>query len=166
MDREVVKGLELGTTLLLVATMLSLGTLIFWYARASADNSYEGAVIQNMETQSAELRGLEMAGITDMPLASIYSILTKEWRATSEVAMYDTKDKLITVARREENWILSEPLTNSDGKVVLTEMTGPERVLYAVEGGYYSNTLSGRAYVTVKLDEVTLTYKIEVKLQQ
>ena len=173
MERETAEGLRLGTMLLFVSAVLVVGLLVFWYARTYSDTFFEGAAQQNVAIKSAELDGLEIAGEKDMPLASLYSILSREWRAVSEIMMFDKDGSHIVTAHAQgPTWVLldenSDPttLTNADGTITLDKLGNPEQVLYATKGQRYSNRLSGRGYVTITKLESTMTYSILVKLQQ
>lgn len=173
MERETAEGLRLGTSLIFISAVLAVGLLVFWYARTYSDTFFEGAAQQNVAIKSAELDGLEIAGETDMPLASLYTILAREWRAVSEIMMFDKDGRhIVTATAQGPTWLLSDEngedttLTNADGTITLDKLGNPEQVLYAVQGQKYSNRLSGRGYVTVTKLESTMTYSILVQLQQ
>lgn len=178
MERETAEGLRLGTTLIFISAVLVVGLLVFWYARTYSNLFFEDAAQQNIAMKTVELSGLEVAGETDMPLASLYSILSREWRAVSEIIVFD-KDggHIVTASAQGDNWALLDldgnPITLT--KVVgadvtstlqINKLSGPEQVLYVMEGRIYSNRLRGRGYVTVTQIESTMTYSILVKLQQ
>lgn len=178
MERETVEGLRLGTTLIFISAVLVVGLLVFWYARTYSNLFFEDAAQQNIAMKTAELSGLEVAGETDMPLASLYSILSREWRAVSEIRVFD-KDggHIVTASAQGDKWALLDvdgnPITltkvagaDVTGTLQINKLSGPEQVLYAMEGRRYSNRLSGRGYVTVTQIESTMTYSILVRLQQ
>jgi len=178
MERETVEGLRLGTTLIFISAVLVVGLLVFWYARTYSNVFFEDAAQQNIAMKTAELSGLEVAGETDMPLASLYSILSREWRAVSEIRVFD-KDggHIVTASAQGDKWALLDvdgnPITltnvagaDGTGTLQINKLSGPEQVLYAMEGRRYSNRLSGRGYVTVTQIESTMTYSILVRLQQ
>ena len=178
MERETAEGLRLGTTLIFISAVLVVGLLVFWYARTYSNVFFEDAAQQNIAMKTAELSGLEVAGETDMPLASLYSILSREWRAVSEIRVFD-KDggHIVTASAQGDKWALLDvdgnPITltkvagaDGTGTLQINKLSGPEQVLYAMEGRRYSNRLSGRGYVTVTLIESTMTYSILVRLQQ
>lgn len=178
MERETVEGLRLGTTLIFISAVLVVGLLVFWYARTYSNLFFEDAAQQNIAMKTAELSGLEVAGETDMPLASLYSILSREWRAVSEIRVFD-KDggHIVTASAQGDKWALLDvdgnPITltkvagaDGTGTLQINKLSGPEQVLYAMEGRRYSNRLSGRGYVTVTQIESTMTYSILVRLQQ
>lgn len=178
MERETAEGLRLGTTLIFISAVLVVGLLVFWYARTYSNLFFEDAAQQNIAMKTAELRGLEIAGETDMPLASLYSILSREWRAVSEIRVYDKDDgHIVTASAQGDKWALLDvdgnPITltkvagaDVTGTLQINKLSGPEQVLYAMEGRRYSNRLSGRGYVTVTQIESTMTYSILVRLQQ
>ena len=178
MERETAEGLRLGTTLIFISAVLTVGLLVFWYARTYSNLFFEDAAQQNIAMKTAELSGLEVAGETDMPLASLYSILSREWRAVSEIIVFD-KDggHIVTASAQGDKWALLDidgnPITltkvagaDGTGTLQINKLSGPEQVLYAMEGRRYSNRLRGRGYVTVTQIESTMTYSILVKLQQ
>ena len=178
MERETVEGLRLGTSLILISAVLTVGLLVFWYARTYSNLFFEDAAQQNIAMKTVGLSGLEVAGETDMPLASLYSILSREWRAVSEIRVFD-KDggHIVTASAQGDKWALLDvdgnPITltnvagaDGTGTLQINKLSGPEQVLYAMEGRRYSNRLSGRGYVTVTQIESTMTYSILVRLQQ
>lgn len=178
MERETAEGLRLGTTLMFISAVLVVGLLVFWYARTYSNLFFEDAAQQNIAMKTVELSGLEVAGETDMPLASLYSILSREWRAVSEIRVFD-KDggHIVTASAQGDKWALLDvdgnPITltkvagvDGTGTLQINKLSGPEQVLYAMEGRRYSNRLSGRGYVTVTQIESTMTYSILVQLQQ
>ena len=183
MERETVEGLRLGTTLIFISAVLAVGLLVFWYARTYSNLFFEDAAQQNIAMKTAELRGLEIAGETDMPLAALYSILSREWRAVSEIRIEKVVDEdedededkerhIVTAQAVGPTWVLLDEngdpttITNADGTITLDKLGNPEQVLYVTEKGKYSNRLSGRGYVTVTQIESTMTYSILVRLQQ
>lgn len=182
MERETVEGLRLGTTLIFISAVLVVGLLVFWYARTYSNIFFEDAAQQNIAMKTAELRGLEVAGETDMPLASLYSILSREWRAVSEIRIEKGVDEdededederhIVTAQAVGPTWVLLDKngdpttITNADGTITLDKLGNPEQVLYVTEEGKYSNRLSGRGYVTVTQIESTMTYSILVRLQR
>lgn len=177
MERETVEGLRLGTTLIFISAVLVVGLLVFWYARTYSNLFFEDAAQQNIAMKTAELRGLEVAGETDMPLASLYSILSREWRAVSEIRIEKVVDEdeephIVTAQAVGPAWVLLDSngdpttITNADGTITLDKLGNPEQVLYVTEKGEYSNRLSGRGYVTVTQIESTMTYSILVRLQR
>ena len=179
MERETAEGLRLGTTLIFISAVLVVGLLVFWYARTYSNLFFEDAAQQNIAMKTAELRGLEIAGETDMPLAALYSILSREWRAVSEIRIVKVDDEdedkerhIVTAQAVGPTWVLLDEngdpttITNADGTITLDKLGNPEQVLYVTEEGKYSNRLSGRGYVTVTQIESTMTYSILVKLQQ
>lgn len=179
MERETAEGLRLGTTLIFISAVLTVGLLVFWYARTYSNLFFEDVAQQNIAMKTAELRGLEIAGETDMPLAALYSILSREWRAVSEIRIVKVVDEdedkerhIVTVQAVGPTWVLLDEngdpttITNADGTITLDKLGNPEQVLYVTEEGKYSNRLSGRGYVTVTQIESTMTYSILVKLQQ
>lgn len=179
MERETVEGLRLGTTLIFISAVLVVGLLVFWYARTYSNLFFEDAAQQNIAMKTAELSGLEVAGETDMPLASLYSILSREWRAVSEIRVHDKDDgHIVTASAQGDKWALLDddgnPITltkkvagaDGTGTLQINKLSGPEQVLYAMEGRLYSNRLRGRGYVTVTQIESTMTYSILVRLQQ
>lgn len=166
MDREVGEGINLGTMLTFIAATLTLGVLIFWYARLYSNQYFERAAAQNQAVSTLELDSISTSGILDVPLASVYNIVSREWRAVHEVAVFDKNGVLITKGEAKGlYWELSNSLTKADGGTV-TKLTAPEQVLYATAGMVYSDKISGRAFVSVTQSDVTKTYAIQVKLQQ
>jgi len=166
MEKETVDGLHLGTVLIILSATLAVGTIIFWYARMYSNSYFESAATQTIQVKTLELESLRTSGVKDVPMASIYSILAREWRAVSDVSVFNTAGTLITTATvNGQVWNLSAPLTKADGSS-LTQLVAPEQVLYATAGGLYSGKISGRAYVTVSQSESTKAYSLQVKLQQ
>lgn len=178
MERETAEGLRLGTTLIFISAVLLVGLLVFWYARTYSNIFFDNAAQQNTAIKTAELDGLAVSGETDMPLASLYSILSREWRAVEEIRMFDKNGgHIVTATTNGTKWVLSDvdgnPTTltkvaagSGTTTVQIDRLSGPEQVLYAMEGSRFSNRLSGRCNVTVTVNESTLAYSLLVRLQQ
>ena len=167
MDKETVEGLRLGTVLSIIAATLVIGSLVFWYAHMYAGLYFDKASAQNQQLQSVGLKALSTSAISDIPVASIYTVVSREWRAISAISVLDTSGTSITTAKTLGSvWVLTPALTKPDGVTVITSLVSPEQVLYAVTGKIYSTKLSGRAYVTVTQDTITQLYEVQVKLQQ
>ena len=62
MERETVEGLRLGTSLIFISAVLTVGLLVFWYARTYSNLFFEDAAQQNIAMKTVELSGLEVAG--------------------------------------------------------------------------------------------------------
>lgn len=172
MEKETVEGLRLGTVMILIAATLTVALLIFWYARQYSGKFFDSAAAQAEQAKSQELSALSLEGIMDVPLATMYTVIAREWRAVSEISVYprypqnnETLTPITTGVSKGTHWELSSPLVKADGTVVET-LTAPEQILYAGVGGYLNSRVSGRAYVTVRLEEITMTYVIDIYLQQ
>ncbi len=149
MEKETVEGLRLGTVMIIVAATLAVGSIIFWYARMYSGHYFDAAAAQNQQVKTLELDAINTEGIMDVPLASVYTIISREWRAVSDVSVFDKAGTLVKTATVNGTvWMLSEPLTKADGSAV-TKLIAPEQILYAASGGVYRSRLSGRAFLSV-----------------
>lgn len=165
LDREAVEGLRLGTVLMIVAATLTLGLLVFWFARLYAGEFYNDAASETVTMQTLGLDSLSVSGISDLPVASVYTIVAREWRAVYAVTVVNKAGAVITSGVTDGRvFNLTVPVTKAG--VSITKLTTPEQLLYITEGGVYSSRISGRAYVTVTQDSNTKAYTIELKLQQ
>lgn len=185
MGEEAVESLRFGVLLTFLSATLLVGILAFLIARSYSGKFFDSAAEQQSEMEVVGLLSLSQTSSKDMPVASLFTIVAREWRGISSISVLDKNGDLI-VRGIPGKWEVSSgelcntradgfsfvstadtimSLKTSAGDMI-SYVSGPEQILYAKAPDVRSDMLEGRAYVTVLKDEATKTFHIEVRRMQ
>lgn len=166
MDREIAESARMAVVLVVVSAILFIGVLAFMLARRHGGEYFDAVSEQHRRISVIGLATLNTSESQDMPTASLYTILAREWRSVASVTITDYAGNTITTGTPGSGqWELTPGLVNSSSASV-TKASGPEHVLYAKAPNTRSDRIEGRVYVTVMQDPVTFAYHVIAKRLQ
>lgn len=153
MEREVASVVYLGITLIGIAALLSIVIVTVSIGRNTEAEFHEEASEIITTTETTQLKSLSMSDKKVLPLAGIYSVVSKEYTAIKSITFNRTDGSKITIAPGSNGWVATTTY-KSGGASVAT---------YNFPQDYFADKLNGKAEITSTKDLTYSSYELVIE---